>query len=99
MYMPFSTHRDTNSNTGYTASEQMNATLSIQTQAAKLVISKTTVKAWPGFKLFIDVGGWDQFSHFTTATAGFFFTPFNDSLVRSYVVFFTCTPKNKQSNL
>ena len=35
--------RPTNIDTGYTRSEQMNSTLSVQTQAKRLVISNTTV--------------------------------------------------------
>ena len=45
------------------------------------------MRGWPGLRLTIGVSGWDEFNHTTTATAGFFFRPFNDTQVLVYSQF------------
>jgi hypothetical protein len=58
----------------------MDYTPSVQTIATRIVtISNTTVKAWPGLRFTINIGGLDEFDHTTKVTARFFFESLNTS--------------------
>lgn len=82
-------YRDTNRDSGYTESQQKSSTLSVQTLATTIVLSNTQVspdvfrnhhllhfqqvRAWPGERFSINVGGEDEFGHPTTVAAKFSF--------------------------